>query len=98
MKRTGATACAALAGAILLSATGPTPLLAGRAAQVRVRSFEALNEGVSAYKRGDYALAVERLTESTSMALNSFRLQRAIQLLFTVGMKTMAPAHPSRIL
>ena len=73
MSRPRATACAALACAILLSTTGPSPLLAGRAAQVRVRSFEALNEGVSAYKRGDYALAVERLSESVSMALNSFR-------------------------
>lgn len=73
MKRTGATVCAALACAIFLATTGSTDLFAGRAAEVRVRSFEALNEGVSAYKRGDYALAVERLTESASMALNSFR-------------------------
>jgi len=58
---------------MLLAAVVPNPVLAGRAAQVRVRSFESLNEGVAAYRRGDYALAVERLTESASLALNSFR-------------------------
>lgn len=47
--------------------------LAGRAGEVRMRSFALLNEGVSAYKRGDFALAVEKLQEATSMALASFR-------------------------
>ena len=73
MMRPRTSAGAALICAILLSASAASPLLAGRAAQVRVRSFDSLNEGVSAYKRGDYALAVERLSESVSMALNSFR-------------------------
>ncbi len=38
-----------------------------------MRSFELLNQGVSAYKRGDYATAVEKLERSSAMALNSFR-------------------------
>jgi tetratricopeptide (TPR) repeat protein len=46
---------------------------AGKAAEVRVRSFELLNQGVAAYKRGEFALAVERLSQSAGMALNSFR-------------------------
>lgn len=58
-----------LAGLLL----GSAPSTAGRAAEVRVRSFELLNEGVAAFNRGDYPLAVEKLSESASMALNSFR-------------------------
>jgi tetratricopeptide (TPR) repeat protein len=63
---------AAATCALLLGAVTP-PTLAGRAGQVRVRAFESLNEGVAAYKRGDYSLAVARLAESASLALNSFR-------------------------
>lgn len=59
-------AVAALAGL-------PSPARAGKAAEVRTRSFELLNQGVSAFKRGDFALAVDRLTQSAGMALNSFR-------------------------
>jgi tetratricopeptide (TPR) repeat protein len=39
----------------------------------RKEAFKLLNQGVAAYKRGEYELAVERLTRSASMALNSFR-------------------------
>jgi len=73
MRRIRTTACVALACATLLLAPAPSPLLAGKAGEVRVRSFDALNEGVAAYRRGEYAIAVERLRESTSLALNSFR-------------------------
>ena len=48
-------------------------ILAGNAVVVRVDSFRLLNEGVTAYKRGSYAEAVEKLQQSASMALNSFR-------------------------
>lgn len=51
----------------------PVPCLAGKAGEVRTGAFQALNEGVSAYKRGDYAKAIERLQASSSVALNSFR-------------------------
>jgi tetratricopeptide (TPR) repeat protein len=49
------------------------PLHAGRAQDVRSESFRLLNQGVAAYKQGDYSKAVTALERSTSMALNSFR-------------------------
>jgi len=49
------------------------PLHAGQAQEVRTESFRLLNQGVAAYKKGDYAEAVAALERSTSMALNSFR-------------------------
>jgi tetratricopeptide (TPR) repeat protein len=58
--------------ALIVAAIAPAAL-AGRAGEVRVRSFELLNQGVSAYRRGDYAAAVEKLERSSAMALNSFR-------------------------
>jgi len=61
----------------LLAALAPAglvpPARAGKAAEVRTSSFELLNEGVAAYRRGDFAVAVDRLTLSAGMALNSFR-------------------------
>jgi len=57
-----------LAAALLAPAS-----LAGKAGEVRTASFKLLNQGVAAYKRGDYPLAVEKLNRSTAMALNSFR-------------------------
>ncbi len=59
----------AIAGLLVLG----SPILAGRAAEVRRRSYDLLNEGVTAYKNGDYAAAVEKLRESSGLALNSFR-------------------------
>lgn len=58
--------------ALVLAASLPV-IHAGRAGDVRKDAFELLNQGVAAYKRGEYALAVERLNRSASMALNSFR-------------------------
>ncbi len=46
---------------------------AADAAQVRVDSFRLLNEGVAAYNRGRYAEAVDKLRQSSAVALNSFR-------------------------
>jgi len=57
-----------LAAALLAPAS-----LAGKAGEVRTASFKLLNQGVAAYKRGDYPLAVEKLNRSTAIALNSFR-------------------------
>ena len=48
-------------------------ILAGNAVVIRVDAFRLLNEGVTAYNRGRYAEAVEKLRQSASMALNSFR-------------------------
>jgi tetratricopeptide (TPR) repeat protein len=45
----------------------------GKAADVRTEAFVSINEGVSAYKRGDYVLAVQKLQRAASLALNSFR-------------------------
>jgi tetratricopeptide (TPR) repeat protein len=59
--------------ALLAPLAAAEPAIADDAAQVRVRSMELLNEGVAAHKRGEHALAVEKLRASTSMALNSFR-------------------------
>ena len=46
---------------------------AGRAPDMRKRAFQDLNDGVAAYNRGEYALAVEKLQAVTAVALNSFR-------------------------
>ncbi len=46
---------------------------AGRAPEMRKRAFQDLNDGVAAYNRGEYALAVEKLQAVTAVALNSFR-------------------------
>ena len=60
-------------GLLWLATAGTDLSLAGRAGDVRVESFRLLNEGVSAYNRGRYDEAVEKLRRSTSIALNSFR-------------------------
>ncbi len=57
------------AGAVLLGSAAE----AGRAADVRRRAYDLLNEGVAAYKNGDFPVAVDKLRESSSLALNSFR-------------------------
>ena len=64
-----------LVGAMALVALGlaALPLEAGRAGDVRKQSFDLINQGVTAYKNGDYATAVARLQAAASMALNSFR-------------------------
>lgn len=62
----------ALLSALVLSLAPPTAE-AGHAGAVRAESFDRLNRGVSAYRRGQYARAVEELTLSSNMALNSFR-------------------------
>ncbi len=61
---------------IILAAalTVPAPVLyAGNAVEIRVESFRLLNEGVTAYNRGRFVEAVEKLRRSAAMALNSFR-------------------------
>jgi tetratricopeptide (TPR) repeat protein len=58
---------ALVAGALTPSAR------AGRAADVRTESFTLINQGVTAYKNGDYPVAVEKLRKASSMALNNFR-------------------------
>lgn len=64
----------ALGAALLLLACITAPgLRADPAGVVRRRSFELLNEGVAAYKRGEFVLAVEKLEETAAMALSSFR-------------------------
>jgi len=65
-----------LLGALLLVAVAlgaVSPLAAGRAADVRKESFELINRGVTAYKNGEYDVAVELLERAASMALNNFR-------------------------
>jgi tetratricopeptide (TPR) repeat protein len=62
----------ALVVALAFSVVTPVTV-AGKAGQVRARSFKLLNQGVAAYKRGDFADAVGYLSESAGMALNSFR-------------------------
>jgi len=63
---------AALLAALALGGL-PSPARAGKAGEVRTRSFELLNQGVAAFRRGDFALAVDKLSQSAGMALNSFR-------------------------
>jgi tetratricopeptide (TPR) repeat protein len=59
--------------ALLLAAAAALPALGGNAGEVRTRSFTLLNQGVSAYKQGDFATAVAHLEEASSIALNNFR-------------------------
>jgi tetratricopeptide (TPR) repeat protein len=73
MTSTGTSRIFLSAGLLLLAATFTERSLAGRANEVRVESFRLLNEGVSAYNRGLYEEAVDRLRRSTAIALSSFR-------------------------
>jgi len=59
-----------LIAAALLAGPGAE---AGRASEVRRRAYELLNEGVTAYKNGEFPVAVEKLRASSAVALNSFR-------------------------
>ncbi|ANM30011.1 hypothetical protein ABI59_11165 [Acidobacteria bacterium Mor1] len=63
----------ALATVLLGSALISPVVRAERAEVVRTESFRLINEGVSAYNRGDYSGAVESLSTVAAMALNSFR-------------------------
>ena len=58
---------------VLLAAAMAFPVLAGKAGEVRAEAFRLLNQGVSAYRKGLYADAVDKLERATSMALNNFR-------------------------
>ena len=58
---------------ILLAAAVVPVVPAGKAVEVRTEAFRLLNQGVSAYRKGLYAEAVDRLERATSMALNNFR-------------------------
>ena len=58
---------------LLLAALVQQPTEAGRAGDVRVEAFKLLNQGVSAYNRGLYDEAVEKLGRCSSIALSSFR-------------------------
>ena len=69
---TGSTGRGILLSALVLAASLPATR-AGKAGEVRSRSFELLNQVVAAYKRGDHPDAIEKLSLSASMALNSFR-------------------------
>jgi len=58
---------------VLLLLQFAVPADAGKAGEIRAEAFRLLNQGVSAYRKGLYAEAAERLQRSTSMALNNFR-------------------------
>ncbi len=58
---------------ILLIVAMALPLAAGKAGEVRAEAFRLLNQGVSAYRKGRFAEAAEKLARASSMALNSFR-------------------------
>ena len=50
-----------------------SPLRADDAAEVRLRAYKDLDEGVAAYTRGDFRAAVEALSRSADRALDLFR-------------------------
>ncbi len=83
MRRKQARFRIALAALLAIAASAPSTLRAEPAGKVRTRSFELLNEGVAAYNRGEYALAVEKLQASAAMALNSFRAYYFLGLALT---------------
>lgn len=62
-----------LALAVLAACVVCGPLRAGDALEVRERAFRLLNEGVSAYGRGEYDLAEDKLRQAGEIALNNFR-------------------------
>jgi hypothetical protein len=62
-----------VAAGLLFAVLAQHPGVAGRAGDVRVEAFELLNEGASAYNRGLYDEAVEKLGRCSAIALNSFR-------------------------
>lgn len=62
-----------IAVAVVLLLSVAVPAHAGKAGDVRAEAFRLLNQGVSAYRKGLYSEAAERLQRSTSMALNNFR-------------------------
>ena len=47
-------------------------LMAGKADEVKKRSFDLINEGVSLYNKGEHWDAVQKLRAASNMALNSF--------------------------
>ena len=57
---------------ILLIVAMALPLAAGKAGEGRAEAFRLLNQGVSAYRKGRFAEAVEKLARASSMALNNF--------------------------
>ena len=59
--------------AVLLMVLSSFPLRAGRAGDVRTAAFKLLSQGVAAYRRGEFDLAVAKLERSAGIALNSFR-------------------------
>ncbi len=59
--------------ALLAGVAAGLPVRAENAGKVRTESFRLLNEGVTAYREGDYVEAIEALSEAARMALNSFR-------------------------
>jgi tetratricopeptide (TPR) repeat protein len=63
----------AVAAVLPIAASLAPGALAGKALDVRRESHELLNAGVAAYRKGDYAAAVDSLRRSAAMALNSFR-------------------------
>ena len=64
----------ALLSFLLLLTLLPAPTSeAGDAGEIRKKSFQLLNQGVTAYRKGLYPEAVEKLELATSMALNNFR-------------------------
>lgn len=69
-----------LAASVLAGAAVVSPALAGKAADVRVEAYRLLNQGVAAYKRGEYATAAEKLQQSAGMALNNFRAHHYLGL------------------
>jgi len=71
------------AGVLALIAGLSAPAWAGRAIEVRKEAFTLLNEGVSAYNRGDYKAAIDALTKASNMSLNSFRTYYFLGLALT---------------
>ena len=81
-----------LAALLPIAAGLATGALAGKALDVRRESHELLNAGVAAYRKGDYATAVDALRRSAAMALNSFRAHFYLGLAL-IGVATNAIAE-----
>ena len=63
-----------VAVAVVLVAAMALPVFPGKANEVRTEAFRLLNQGVSAYRKGFYADAADKLERASSMALNNFRV------------------------
>ncbi len=74
-----------------------SPLLAGKADEIKKMSFELINEGVSLYNKGEYWDAVQRLEKASNMALNSFLAHYYLGLSLSASKRYSEAIEPLKV-